>query len=256
MTVPDATTRFSNRVENYVKYRPGYPPELIMTLQADCQLTPASLVADIGSGTGILSELFLRHGNTVYAVEPNAAMRAAGERLLSHYPGFRTVVGRAEATTLPDQSVDFVVAGQAFHWFDRLATRTEFGRIVKPGGWLMLVWNSRAVAATPFMQAYEQLLQRYGTDYAQIDHTQITATDLVQFLGQDRLRTKRFTYVQQFDQTGIAGRLLSSSYAPEAGHPDYEPMLAELMRLFQRHQQNGVISFVYDTEMYYGRLLP
>jgi len=256
MAVRDATQRFSNRVENYVNYRPGYPPELITTLQAECQLATASLVADIGSGTGILSQLFLKHGNTVYAVEPNQAMRAAGERRLSHYPGFHSIAGRAEATTLPDQSVDFVVVGQAFHWFDRLAARAEFSRILKPEGWLMLVWNSRAIEATPFMQVYEQLLQRFATDYVQVDHTQIKAADLARFFGQDGMQTKRFTYVQQFDQTGIAGRLLSSSYAPEAGHPDYEPMLAELMRIFQRHQQNGLIPFVYDTEMYYGRLLP
>src|SRR6266446_9260655 len=109
------TERFSNRVENYIRYRPGYPKEIIELLKAECGLFPQSVVADAGSGTGLLAKLFLENGNLVFGIEPNREMRAAGERLLQAYPRFTSIAGTAEATTLPGQSVDFVTAGQAFH---------------------------------------------------------------------------------------------------------------------------------------------
>src|SRR6476469_8499971 len=139
----DSTKRFSSRVENYIKYRPSYPPTVIDILTEHCQLTPAAVMADIGSGTGLLTELFLKHGNRVFGVEPNRAMREAGERLLAGYSNFTSVDGVAEATTLPDHSVAFVTAGQAFHWFDVAKTRQEFIRILQPQGWAVLVWNVR-----------------------------------------------------------------------------------------------------------------
>src|SRR5262245_36850681 len=169
----DPTLRFSSRVENYVKYRPGYPPAVLELLAATCGLTPESLLADIGSGTGLLAELFLKNGNRVFGVEPNPEMRAAGERLLGDLPGFTSVDGTAEVTTLPAQSVDFVMAGQAFHWFDRVRARAEFERILKPGGWVVLVWNERRTDSTPFLTSYERLLETYATDYALVNHKQI-----------------------------------------------------------------------------------
>ena len=144
----DATERFSNRVQDYARYRPHYPAAVIGSLQTNCQLLKTSVIADVGSGTGILTELFLRHGNPVLAVEPNRQMREAGERLLEGYPRFQSVAGRAEATTLPEQSVDFVTAGQAFHWFDRNKAKAEFSRILKAGGWVVLAWNERRVASS------------------------------------------------------------------------------------------------------------
>jgi SAM-dependent methyltransferase len=250
----DPTLRFSSRVENYIKYRPHYPQALIATLRAECQLTSASPVADIGSGTGLLTELFLQNGNQVFGVEPNREMRAAGERLLRNYPGFQSVAGRAEATTLADQSVDFVVAGQAFHWFDRQKARREFLRILKPTGWVMLVWNERETRATPFLMAYEQLLERYALDYARVNHKQVDQAAVADFYGVPGFKVKTFDHWQVFDYAGVQGRLLSSSYAPEAGHPNYEPMLAELAKIFQAHQVNGRVGFGYTTRMYYGQL--
>ena len=144
MSEKDPTRRFTNRVANYARYRPGYPPAVLTCLRDECGLSPGSTVADVGSGTGILTELFLANGNHVYAVEPNEAMRQAAELSLAHYPGFTSVDGRAEATTLADDSVDFVTAGQAFHWFDAAASRVEFNRILRPGGYTALVWNARA----------------------------------------------------------------------------------------------------------------
>jgi SAM-dependent methyltransferase len=252
--MPDPTQRFSSRAENYSKYRPSYPHDVIKTLQEECRLTPASLVADIGSGTGFLTELFLQNGNQVFAVEPNPDMRASAEHLLQHYPGFHSIAGRAEATTLSDQSVDFVTSGQAFHWFDRNVTRPEFRRILKPDGYLMIVWNERETDATPFLTAYENLLNRYVEDYAQLTHKQVYKTALTDFYGAHGFQSKTFRYRQEFDFEGVKGRLLSSSYTPEAGHPNHMPMLAELSEIFKVHEANGCVEFEYTTRMYYGRL--
>jgi SAM-dependent methyltransferase len=250
----DVTQRFSSRVENYIKYRPGYPNEVIETLRSECGLTVDSIIADIGSGTGILTEMFLRNGNLVYGIEPNREMREAGERLLKGYPRFHSVAAQAEQIRLPDQSVDFITAGQAFHWFDREKAREEFARILKPKGWIALIWNERVTTTTPFLVAYEQLLKEYSTDYEQVDHRRIDDDVISVFFGSDDFRLKQFKNIQVFDFEGVKGRLLSSSYAPEEGHPNYEPMLAELERIFQAYQNDGKVVFEYVTQMYYGRL--
>jgi ubiquinone/menaquinone biosynthesis C-methylase UbiE len=256
MMMNDSTQRFSSRVENYIKYRPGYPNKIIETLRSECGLTADSIIADVGSGTGILTEMFLHNGNEVYGVEPNCDMREAGERSLDGYSRFRSVAARAEETTLPDHGVDFVTAGQAFHWFDREKARAEFARILKPRGWVALIWNERVTTATPFLIAYEQLLKDYSTDYEQIDHRLINADVIRDFFGSDRFRLKQFNNSQVFDYEGLKGRLLSSSYAPEAGHPNHAPMLAELEKIFQAYQEEGKVVFEYVTQMYYGRLEP
>ncbi len=158
----DSISRFSNRAEIYARYRPRYPDAVIACLTDACGLSPSATVADVGAGTGILTELFLRNGNPVYAVEPNAAIRGVAEAQLQGTPDFHSIDGRAEATTLPKNSVDFVVAGQAFHWFEPVATRREFRRILKPGGWIALIWNDRRLDSTPFMRAYHELLDEFG----------------------------------------------------------------------------------------------
>jgi SAM-dependent methyltransferase len=250
----DPTLRFSSRVDNYSKYRPRYPQAVISTLRQECQLTPDAWIADIGSGTGFLSELFLQNGNQVFAVEPNREMREASVRLLEKYPGFRDVDGRAEATTLSDHSFDFVVAGQSFHWFDLPKARSEFLRILKSSGWLMIVWNERDIQATPFMTAYEQLLYLYVNDHTRLAHKQVYDDALSNFFGAHRFIYKTFSYQQHFDYQGVKGRLLSSSYTPESGHPNHSPMLADLAKLFQAHEKNGKVTIQYITRMYFGRL--
>jgi SAM-dependent methyltransferase len=248
------TQRFTTRVENYVKYRPGYPRAILDLLRRECGLTPASVVADIGSGTGLSTKLFLANGNRVYGVEPNPEMREAGEKLLAQYPRFVSVAAPAEATTLDAGSADFVVAGQAFHWFDREQARAEFARILKPAGWAVLMWNERRVSDTLFLRNYERLLKTFSTDYAEVDHRRMDAAVLGAFFGKTGYRVARFNNKQRFDFDGVRGRLLSSSYAPEPGHPNYEPMLAELGRIFDAYNRDGLVTLVYDTNVYYGHL--
>ena len=252
MTNP--TGRFSSRVENYVKYRPGYPPEVVSLLAGECGLTAASVVADVGSGPGNLSELFLREGCRVYGVEPNREMREAGERLLASYKNFESVDGSAEATTLDDGSVDFIVAGQAFHWFEHDAARREFARILRPGGWVVIIWNDRRTSGSPFFEAYERLLQTRGTDYKEVSHKYADENVLRPFFAPGGMRLKVFANEQRFDFEGLKGRLLSSSYTPEPGHPNHLPMLEELAALFDAHATDGRVVFEYETKVYYGQM--
>ena len=248
------TERFSSRVENYVKSRPSYPPAVLGALWKDCGLTPESTVADIGSGTGLLAELFLQNGNAVYDVEPNAEMREAGERYLQSYPRFTSVVGTAEATTLPDDSAEFITAGQAFHWFDQAAAKREFQRISRPNGWVALVWNERKLDDTPFLRDYERLLETYASDYKEVNHTQINAQVIAKFYAPHPVLLHTFAHSQRFDYAGLEARFLSSSYVPEAESPHFDAMLAELAALFERNAQDGQISFDYNTNLYCGQL--
>ncbi len=245
--------RFDDRVENYAAHRPGYPAGMLELMRDELNLTPASVVADVGSGTGILSEMFLREGCRVCAVEPNDAMRAAAESRLKTYPNFASVAGTAEATTLDAHSVDFVAAAQSFHWFDVGRARAEFRRILKPDGRAVLVWNLRRTDSNEFLRDYEKLLRRYGTDYAEVAAAYADPESLRRCFGGE-YGTRRFDNFQLFDFEGFKGRLLSASYVPLAGHPDFEPMLAELRRVFDAHEQGGTVRVEYDTEVFYGRI--
>src|SRR3989442_13100970 len=198
MLAPSVTSRFSDRVENYVRYRPGYPPEVLQTLKSECGLEPNHVVPDIASGTGIWTRMMLGNGNRVFGVEPNAEMRAAGERLLERFSTFISSAGTAEATPLADQSVDFVTAAQAAHWFDRKRAREEFLRILKPGGRLVLLWNQRCTDSTPFLRNYEQLLLTYGTDYEDVRHENTTA-EVKELFHPLPLHLRSCVIRQQFD---------------------------------------------------------
>jgi SAM-dependent methyltransferase len=252
----DPTLRFSNRVEDYIRYRPTYPDALVRALAEECGLKPESIVADVGSGTGILTEMFLRNGNMVYGVEPNREMREAGARLLAAYDNFVSVEGRAEATTLRDSSVDFVTAGQAFHWFDPAAARREFTRVLRRGGWAVLVWNDRRTEGSPLLEEYERLLVEYGTDYREVSSKWAADESMATLYGTAGFRTLSFYNEQSLDFDGLKGRLTSASYAPEPGHPNYEPLMRELASLFERHQHDGRVVVEYDTKLFYGQLRP
>ena len=211
------------------------------------------MVADIGSGTGILTELFLRNGNPILVVEPNRDMREAAEGLLGRYSNFTSISGTAEASALKDQSVNFIAAGQAFHWFDHEQSRREFLRILKPGGWVALIWNDRILTGQ-FASVYESLLRTHGTDYAEVNHKGVDARVLSPFFGPGGYKQTGFPNRQVFDWEGLKGRLLSSSYAPGPGHPRHAPMLEALNTLFSVHQTGGQFVFEYDTLVYYGQL--
>jgi SAM-dependent methyltransferase len=253
MPASNATSRFSDRVENYVRYRPGYPAEALQILQTECGLAPHHVVADIASGTGIWTRPLLENGNSVFGVEPNTEMRQAGERLLAGFSKFTSIAGTAETTTLADASVDFVTAAQAAHWFERERARQEFVRILKPGGWLVLLWNERLTDSTPFLRDYEQLLLNYGTDYADVRHEK-TTDEVNRFFDPLPFQERAFPMRQEFDYAGIEGRLLSSSYAPGREHPQYAPMLRELRQIFDAHKVGGRATFDYKTRVYFGRL--
>jgi SAM-dependent methyltransferase len=247
------TARFSDRVENYVRYRPGYPTEVVDLLRRECGLRPEHAVADIASGTGFFTRLLLEHGNAVFAVEPNAEMREMGAHVLDGYDRLVSVAGTAEETTLDTASVDFVTAAQAAHWFDLRRTRAEFVRILRLGGWCVLIWNERLTESTPFLREYEKLLLTFGTDYKEVRHERTTAI-IHEFFAPAACEERDFNLVQRFDYDGAAGRLLSSSYAPLEGHPSYAPMMRELKRIFRAHARSGMVEFEYKTRVYYGHL--
>ncbi|KAA3596572.1 MAG: class I SAM-dependent methyltransferase [Calditrichaeota bacterium] len=250
----NSTQRFSDRVENYIKFRPSYPTEILDFLSSKLGFSKSSLVADIGSGTGLLTKIFLENGNSVFAVEPNKEMREAGEKILSEFTNLKSIDGTAEVTTLAEKSIDFVVAGQAFHWFEIVKTKAEFKRILKPNGFVVLVWNKRR-NDKPFLVEYEKLIQEFAVDYEKIKHTSADKGKEVQeFFGGEKLNVKTFDNFQEFDFEGLKGRLLSSSYAPNENHPNHKPMIQALKQLFKQFQQNGQIRIDYKTNVFWGRV--
>src|SRR2546425_8908515 len=253
MPVRDATQRFSSRVEDYARYRPGYPAEVIQLLKTECGLSAESVVADVASGTGIFTRMLLENHCRVFGIEPNAEVRRAAEEFLAGYASFTTLNGTAQSTILPDHSVDIITAAQAAHWFDPGKARQEFVRILKPGGWTVLMWNDRRINASRFSREYEDLLLRYCTDYHELRRLGGDLTVKAFFAPSD-FQTRVFDNRQDLDYAGLEGRLLSSSYTPRAGDPKHEPMLRELRRIFESNQVNGRIIFEYDTRVYYGQM--
>lgn len=254
MTLADAKQRFSNRVTDYVRFRPGYPLDMYSLLTRECGLRREHVIADAGSGTGLLSKLFLDRGNHVFGVEPNAEMRAGGQEFLRSYSEFTSIDGSAEATTLPEASVDFVTAGQAFHWFDPKGAHREFRRILKPDGFAVAAWNDRRISETRFGREYEDLLVRFSTDYSRVRETYPEAAAMREFFGEKNFHSAELPNFQEFDFEGLAGRLRSSSYAPKEGHANYEPMMKGLKRIFDENQVDGHVRMNYTTQIYFGHL--
>ena len=248
----NSTERFSSRVENYIKYRPSYPAAVLELLSSRCGLGAGSVVADVGSGTGILTELLLETGAAVFAVEPNRAMREAAERHLNDYGRFRSIDGTAEATTLAQASVDLITASQAFHWFDVQKSRLELQRILRPEGWVALIWNERPVEDVPLLDEYDALLRRYCSEHDKVTSMRADESKIREFLGH-RPETVVFANRQVFDYAGLEGRLMSSSYAPEPGNPQHEPLIAGLREIFDRHNRAGKVQFPYRTLVYFGQ---
>jgi SAM-dependent methyltransferase len=246
--------RFSNRVENYIRYRPGYPKEILKLLGERANLRASSVVADVGSGTGISARLFLENGNRVYGVEPNREMRRAAEEFLKSFPLFESVDGTSSDTTLENESVDFVVAAQAFHWFDRAKTRAEFRRILRrPAGSVVLMWNERQLDTNEFLREYERFLIEFGTDYEQIRHDNLSEKIFEEFF-QAGFQKAVFQNIQTLNFEGLRGRALSASYIPTEENPRFGEMIKTLESLFTKHQKNDTIQISYDTNVYYGHI--
>lgn len=249
----DSKERFSDRVVNYIKYRPGYPAKIITYLQKEFNLQQNWQIADVGSGTGILTKLFLENGNTVYGIEPNEAMRNAAERLLKKCAHFISINGTAEQTGLEGGSIDMIIAGQAFHWFDPVKTKTEFQRIARKNTPVVLIWNERLIKS-PFEKDYEKFILKYATDYSEINHKNISKEKIESFFSPNIVSMRTFYNEQNFDFNGLRGRLLSSSYIPNAKNAAYDKMQAELFQLFQRYETSGKIKIEYDTKVYAGKI--
>ena len=244
----DPKKRFSSRVENYIKYRPTYPLKIIEFLKEKEILTEDTVIADIGSGTGILSKIFLGNGNQVYGIEPNKDMREAAEKILKNYTNFTSVEGSAESTGLNENSIDLVTAGQAFHWFDVEGAKREFKRILKATSHVALIWNNRGKVGSEFNSNYESFMLKYGTDYKEVMKRERNVNRFF------RYHKESFYNFQDLDFNSFKGRVLSASYIPLTDNPIFPKMISELETLFNKHQRSGIIRIEYDTEVYYGKL--
>ncbi|MEO8187994.1 MAG: class I SAM-dependent methyltransferase [Burkholderiaceae bacterium] len=253
-----ATERFSNRADAYVRGRPSYPQQIVDDLQQVGALKPGQVVVDIGVGTGLSAEPFLRSGYSVIGVEPNEPMRLAGDQQLREYVNkggaYRSVAGTAEATTLPDDAVDLVIAGQAFHWFDVPRAAVEARRILRPGGWVALIWNDRQSTGSAFLAGYEALLRTHGIDYAKLIHRHVDEKGIAQFFAPAQAEVATFDNPRELQRDDLLALAGSASYLPAPGDPRHAAMLVALNALFDSHAKNGTVQMMYRTRMHYAQI--
>lgn len=252
--LPNPAERFTGRVESYRRYRPRYPAEIVDLLRRECELSSDAVVADVAAGTGLLTEIILAAGHAVTAVEPNAEMRVACSELKGKYPGLQIVAGTAEATGLPDHSVDLITVGQAMHWFDLERARREFVRVLKPGGWYAAIYNNRHLGGDALHDAYEGFLQKFGIDYRAVAKQHIGIERLAEFFAPSEMKSVTFANAQALTQEALEGRVLSSSYMPQPGHPRFEEMDAAMKRLFAENEAGALVTIRYDCVVCYGQL--
>jgi SAM-dependent methyltransferase len=248
----DPAARFGPRASDYERHRPSYPRALFDALAPPLAPPPGALVADVGAGTGLFTAALLDRGYRVVAVEPNDAMRASAERRLGSRPGFSAAPGRAEATGLPDGSVDFVAAAQALHWFSAPAAAAELRRIARPPRPALFVWNVGDRTASAFMRAYFDLAAEFAPGTAFHDD-ESSFTPLVEVYAPGAT-VRDFPQEQSLDLDGLVGRLRSAASAPSPGEPRHEAMVARLKALFDAHQRDDRVTIAYRTIAYFGRL--
>jgi SAM-dependent methyltransferase len=248
------TERFSERAAVYSRGRPTYPNAIVARLRAAGALPEGAVVVDLGVGTGLSSEPFLRAGFSVIGVEPNGPMRAVGDERLAHYKHYRSVGGSAEETTLPPGCAHLVIAGQAFHWFDPARAGAEARRILVPGGWAALVWNDRPATGTAFLEGYEALLRTYGIDYGKVSHRHVDEDAINRFFAPAQPAVAHFDNPRTLTREELAALVGSASYMPPPGHPRHAALAAALKKLFDAHAADGRVAMHYRTRMHYGPL--
>jgi len=255
-SITDSTLRFGARAGAYARARPGYPDPAVAALAHALKLAAGAIVVDLGCGTGLSSEALLRAGFRVIGVEPNEAMRSHASRLLSTYPGFCVVDGRAESTGLEAACADLVIAAQAFHWFDVEATRDEALRILRRPPLAALIWNDRRSEGSAFARGYEELLLRFSTDYLEIQHRHTRPDRVAQFFGKERWGTITTAHSTPLDFDTLAARLNSASYVPAPDDSRHVPMMEGLRALFAATAREGVVSMEFETRILFGEIEP
>lgn len=245
----NSKSRFSSCAENYAKYRASYAHEIINFLNEAIGLDKSSIIADIGSGTGISSKIFLDNGNSVYAVEPNKDMRQLAEKSFKSYNNFHSIDGSSETTNLESESIDIIIAAQSFHWFDPIPTKNEFLRILKPNGSVVLLYNIRK-DSNSFMGKYLELIRKYGEKYVKESSDNL----ITNFFGSKTVYEKVLYNPQIVDFDKLKGNLVSYSYIPNENDPRFIPMISELKNLFDKYNKNGEVILEYDTCISYCKM--
>jgi SAM-dependent methyltransferase len=247
----DPIERFSDRAANYASFRPVYPDAMLKLLRE--VVSPPAIVADVGSGTGILTRQLLDNGYEVYAVEPNGPMRSEAERTLGGRSCFRSVSGTAEATTLPNGAFELITCAQAFHWFDRVKTKLEFCRILKRNGRVAIVWNERFENASEINRKYDDILTRMAPEYSKVDHRKVSLADIEAFFAPGEVQLCTFPNEQVLDRVGFLGRILSCSYVPNVGEPGHSEIVDAFGEIFDEYEVGGKVTLTYETRLYLGQ---
>lgn len=250
----DATQRFGARADAYARARPAYPQQAVVALVRALALPAGSCIVDLGCGTGLSSEAFLRSGFRLIGVEPNQAMRAHAAQLSARYRRFAVVDGRAESTGLDAACADLVIAAQAFHWFDVEAARKEALRILRRPPRAALIWNDRRTEGSEFARGYEQLLLRFGTEYRAVQERHTQVDRLERFFGHARWRTIGIAHSTPLDFDTLAERLNSASYVPSPADPRHGPMMQALRELFAGTARAGMVSMEFETRIHFAEM--
>lgn len=253
MAAVNFRTKIANRVTYYNRYRPSYPERLYQYLVEKLDLKPKHVIADVGAGTGLSSRWFAANGNTIYAIEPSPEMRQAAAYNYQYYPDYHIIAGAAEDTTLPDNSVDFIIGGQSFDWFDHEKASPELKRILKPDGYVLLFWNERQTESSGFLRQFEELLKRHAPAYMELNLVDQREKAVLQILQEGHYGYAEFDNCQIFNWEGLKGRLLSTSFIPDADQPEYHNLLSGLARDYKAHAVCGQVKVDYITKLYYGK---
>ncbi len=246
----DSRKKFSGKAEVYQESRPRYPQALYQYFRKHFLMGEGAAVADIGSGTGILTKELLKMGCVVYGVEPNDDMRRTAEKQLASYDGYTSIAAAAEHTTLPDHSMDFVIAAQAFHWFNVAQFHKECYRILKPNAMVALVWNFRDETAD-IMLENKKICEKYCKDFHGFSggiHNRLEKVDC--FFDGD-YQTICFQNPVYYTKEQFIKRNLSSSFSIGSGEDNFDDYCCELANLFDVFSQKETVCILYQTVCYF-----